>query len=82
MSLFDLDAYTDDFFNDFDGELEPMAEEGFAIDNGFPAEIFYTADDPDVCSICEPFHGEIYRTGDGPEPPLHNNCRCWKIYLI
>jgi len=43
-------------------------------------EQFITRADERVCAICGPLHGKIYAAGTGPQPPLHPNCRCKRIY--
>jgi uncharacterized protein with gpF-like domain len=37
-----------------------------------------TADDERVCPECGPLHGLAWPEDDGPQPPLHVNCRCWR----
>jgi SPP1 gp7 family putative phage head morphogenesis protein len=40
--------------------------------------VFHTAQDGDVCPICEPLEGEEFVIGDPDlEPPRHPRCRCW-----
>lgn len=41
-------------------------------------EIFLTQLDQKVCSICRPFHGQIFKKGEGPIPRIstHPTCRC------
>jgi len=38
--------------------------------------VYLTEDDDRVDSICRPHHNKVYKVGEGPEPPLHYNCRC------
>jgi F like protein len=35
-----------------------------------------TAEDERVCPECGPLDGKAWPASDGPEPPLHNHCRC------
>lgn len=35
-----------------------------------------TAEDERVCPECGPLDGQAWPAGEGPEPPLHNHCRC------
>lgn len=42
-------------------------------------EIWRTSGDERVCPVCGPLAGREYRAGEGPEPPLHGNCRCVRI---
>lgn len=41
-----------------------------------------TASDEKVCPICGPYAGRVWRAGDGPQPPLHPNCRCQRVYAF
>lgn len=38
-----------------------------------------TASDERTCPICAPLEGTLWREGEGPEPPLHGNCRCVRV---
>lgn len=38
-----------------------------------------TAGDERTCPVCAPLHGQIFREGEGPMPPLHRSCRCQRI---
>ncbi len=38
-----------------------------------------TAEDELVCPECGPLDGESWPLGEGPEPPLHNHCRCERV---
>jgi hypothetical protein len=38
-----------------------------------------TASDERTCPACAPLHGMIWREGEGPQPPLHGNCRCTRV---
>ncbi|TXG86765.1 MAG: hypothetical protein E6R14_02415 [Thermomicrobiales bacterium] len=39
-----------------------------------------TASDETVCPVCGPYAGRVWRSDDGPQPPLHPNCRCQRVY--
>ncbi|MEZ4506645.1 MAG: phage minor head protein [Thermomicrobiales bacterium] len=39
-----------------------------------------TASDEKVCPVCGPYAGRVWRADDGPQPPLHPNCRCQRVY--
>jgi hypothetical protein len=39
-----------------------------------------TASDEKVCPVCGPYAGRVWRAGEGPEPPLHPNCRCQRVF--
>lgn len=41
-----------------------------------------TAEDERVCPECGPLDGHAWCTGDGPEPPLHNHCRCTRQFAF
>ena len=41
-----------------------------------------TAADEKVCPICGPYAGRVWRAGDGPQPPLHPNCRCQRVFAF
>lgn len=38
-----------------------------------------TANDERTCPECAPLDGTLWREGEGPEPPLHGNCRCVRV---
>jgi hypothetical protein len=38
-----------------------------------------TANDERTCPECAPLDGTLWRDGEGPEPPLHGNCRCVRV---
>jgi SPP1 gp7 family putative phage head morphogenesis protein len=38
-----------------------------------------TASDERTCPECAPLEGTLWREGEGPEPPLHGNCRCVRV---
>lgn len=42
--------------------------------------VWQTAWDERLCPECAPLEGQIWEEGDGPTPPLHVNCRCWRAY--
>jgi len=33
------------------------------------------------CYRCWKYNGQIFRYGEGPQPPLHTKCRCIRHYL-
>jgi hypothetical protein len=39
-----------------------------------------TVPDERVCPECGPLDGLVWEQGSGPEPPLHVNCRCARVY--
>lgn len=39
-----------------------------------------TAYDDRVCPVCGPLAGVLFSEHMGPFPPLHNNCRCVRVY--
>ena len=41
-----------------------------------------TASDEKVCPVCGPYAGRVWRAGEGPEPPLHPNCRCQRVFAF
>jgi hypothetical protein len=41
-----------------------------------------TAEDERVCPECGPLDGQSWPTGEGPEPPLHNHCRCVREFAF
>ena len=41
-----------------------------------------TASDEKVCPICGPYAGRAWKENDGPQPPLHPNCRCQRVYAF
>ncbi|HET9660856.1 MAG TPA: phage minor head protein [Thermomicrobiales bacterium] len=41
-----------------------------------------TASDEKVCPICGPYAGRVWKKDDGPQPPLHPNCRCQRVYAF
>lgn len=41
-----------------------------------------TASDETVCPICGPYAGRVWMESDGPQPPLHPNCRCQRVYAF
>lgn len=38
-----------------------------------------TAGDERVCPECGPLDGVVWPAGEGPHPPLHNQCRCARV---
>lgn len=41
-----------------------------------------TASDEKVCPVCGPYAGRVWLQNDGPQPPLHPNCRCQRVYAF
>jgi len=41
---------------------------------------FRNKDGKIACPECLPFVGKIYRKGVGPQPPLHPNCNCFRMF--
>jgi hypothetical protein len=41
-----------------------------------------TAGDEKVCPVCGPYAGRAWPLGEGPNPPLHANCRCSREYAF
>jgi SPP1 gp7 family putative phage head morphogenesis protein len=39
-----------------------------------------TAEDERVCPECGPLDGLAWPADDGPQPPLHRNCRCTREF--
>lgn len=39
-------------------------------------ERFETCGDSRVCAYCRHLHGAVFAEGRGPQPPLHDRCRC------
>lgn len=37
--------------------------------------------DAATCNRCRAMHGKEFKQGTGPEPPLHPNCRCKRVYV-
>lgn len=43
-------------------------------------EIWQTQDDERTCPICGQLDGEIWPAGEGFTPPIHDHCRCQRVY--
>jgi hypothetical protein len=41
-------------------------------------QAWFTQRDERVCPECGPMHGQWFRRGEGPQPPLHTGCRCYR----
>lgn len=41
-------------------------------------EQWHTAADLRVCKRCRELHGRLFIAGTGTQPPLHENCRCYR----
>jgi hypothetical protein len=33
-----------------------------------------------TCDECAGLNGQLFRQGEGPQPPLHPNCHCYRRY--
>ncbi len=42
-------------------------------------EVWETIPDGRACPECGPYDGTHWDEGDGPQPPLHPNCRCRRV---
>lgn len=42
-------------------------------------EMWVAAADERVCGRCAALAGNLYRAGEGPQPPLHLFCRCRRV---
>jgi hypothetical protein len=67
-------------------DFSPTDRVTFAVETGTrPALIlslrsrWVTAGDERTCPVCAPLHGQIFREGEGPFPPLHRSCRCQRV---
>lgn len=45
------------------------------------SEVWTTAEDEKVCPECAPLDGKWYEQGHGPQPPLHDHCRCTRTVV-
>ncbi len=50
--------------------------------NGIEEEEWLAAADERVCEQCGPLDGQRFALGEGPDCPLHPNCRCTTIPVI
>ena len=44
-------------------------------------EQWATAEDEQVCPECAPLDGAWFEVGFGPQPPLHDHCRCYRFVV-
>jgi hypothetical protein len=44
-------------------------------------EQWATAEDERVCPECAPLDGAWFQVGFGPQPPLHDHCRCYRFVV-
>ena len=44
----------------------------------FEFEVYRTMMDSRVDAKCKEFENKVYRAGEGPMPPIHFNCRCFR----
>ncbi len=42
-------------------------------------EVYTVRMDGRACPECGPYDGSLWDEGDGPQPPLHPNCRCRRL---
>ena len=42
-------------------------------------EVYAVRRDGRACPECGPYDGSLWDEGDGPQPPLHPNCRCQRL---
>lgn len=42
-------------------------------------EIYTVRADGRACPECGPYDGSLWDEGEGPQPPLHPNCRCRRL---
>lgn len=42
-------------------------------------EVYTVRSDGRACPECGPYDGSLWDEGDGPQPPLHPNCRCRRL---
>lgn len=54
-----------------------MLERWTLLANPIPRESSHAGGPP--CDECAPLGGTVWPAGQGPQPPLHPNCRCWRI---
>jgi hypothetical protein len=43
-------------------------------------ERWVTLSDGRACARCLGLNGRIFRQGSGPQPPLHDKCRCRRVF--
>lgn len=43
-------------------------------------EAWQTQEDERTCPICGQLDGHVWREGEGFSPPVHDNCRCERVY--
>lgn len=41
-------------------------------------EVWRAMLDNRTCPVCAALDGTVFRVGDGPTPPMHPRCRCWR----
>jgi hypothetical protein len=70
------------------GEAKPLPPAGSGPE-GDPRPCAYvityeewaTAGDERVCPECGPLDGAWFEVGTGPQPPLHDHCRCYRFVV-
>ena len=60
---------------DYSDELTNITRAGEPM-SGLLWTRWKTAEDERVCPECGPLDGKAWPDNDGPQPPLHNHCRC------
>ncbi len=74
------------FFDQIEERAVAIAEDvALLARRALEAEIWTrweTASDESVCPICGPYAGHVWKRDDGPQPPLHPNCRCTRVYAF
>lgn len=43
-------------------------------------EAWQTQDDERTCPICGRLNGQVWQEGEGFTPPVHDHCRCERVY--
>lgn len=43
-------------------------------------EVWITAHDERTCPACGQLNGQVWQQGQGYHPPVHDNCRCARVY--
>jgi hypothetical protein len=42
-------------------------------------QVWKTDFGPGSCNACKSLHNQLFRFGEGPQPPLHYGCRCMRV---
>lgn len=43
-------------------------------------EVWLTQSDERTCPVCGQLNGKMWREGEGFSPPVHDHCRCERVY--